>query len=77
MYLYGHAANEEYRSTVPQIRSGQYENLPEKVLESPLTLTDKCLSQILGNKCMCPLVPFRDTISLPLFRMSLMTHTVN
>ena len=31
MYLYGNAAREEYRSTVPQIRSGQYENLSEKV----------------------------------------------
>ena len=29
MYLYGYAASD--RNTVPEIRSGQYENLPEKV----------------------------------------------
>ena len=33
VYLYGHAAREEYRNTVPQIRIGQYEKLPEKVEE--------------------------------------------
>ncbi|XP_028395234.1 formimidoyltransferase-cyclodeaminase-like isoform X2 [Dendronephthya gigantea] len=31
VYLYGHASKKEYRNTVPQIRSGQYENLPEKL----------------------------------------------
>lgn len=31
VYLYGHASDQDHRKTVPQIRSGQYENLSEKV----------------------------------------------
>jgi len=31
VYLYGHAANEEHRTTVPQIRCGEYEGLPDKL----------------------------------------------
>ena len=31
VYLYGYAAHEDYRRSVPDIRSGQYENLPEKL----------------------------------------------
>lgn len=31
IFLYGAAATHEYRSTVPQIRSGQYESLADKV----------------------------------------------
>lgn len=31
MYLYGEAATEDHRKTVPQIRAGEYEGLPEKV----------------------------------------------
>ncbi|XP_046846404.1 formimidoyltransferase-cyclodeaminase-like [Xenia sp. Carnegie-2017] len=31
VYLYGYASREDYRKTVPQIRSGQYENLCEKL----------------------------------------------
>ncbi|ELU10690.1 hypothetical protein CAPTEDRAFT_151128 [Capitella teleta] len=34
VYLYGDAAKEEYRTTVPQLRAGEYESLPEK-LEKP------------------------------------------
>lgn len=30
-YLYGYASTQEYRSTVPQIRKGEYDGLPEKV----------------------------------------------
>jgi glutamate formiminotransferase len=36
VYLYGYAAREDYRRTVPEIRGGQYENLPEKVEFSKL-----------------------------------------
>ena len=32
VYLYGEAAVEDYRKTVPQIRSGEYEGLDEKVI---------------------------------------------
>ncbi len=31
VYLYGEAAEDEKRKTVPQIRAGEYESLPEKV----------------------------------------------
>ena len=31
MYMYGFAAKEDYRRAVPQIRSGEYEGLSEKV----------------------------------------------
>ena len=31
VYLYGEAATEEHRKTVPQIRLGEYEGLIEKV----------------------------------------------
>ena len=31
VYLYGEAATEDHRKTVPQIRLGEYEGLPEKV----------------------------------------------
>ena len=31
VYLYGFAAQEEYRKTVPQIREGEYEGLAKKV----------------------------------------------
>lgn len=31
MYLYGEAAREESRRTLPAIRAGEYEALPEKV----------------------------------------------
>jgi len=31
VYLYGFASKEAHRKTVPQIRSGEYEGLPEKV----------------------------------------------
>ena len=31
VYLYGYASDKEYRKTVPQIRSGEYEGLAEKV----------------------------------------------
>jgi glutamate formiminotransferase/formiminotetrahydrofolate cyclodeaminase len=33
VYLYGEAATEDYRKTVPQIRAGEYEGLPEKLLK--------------------------------------------
>lgn len=33
VYLYGNAADQDYRKTVPQIRSGQYENLSVKIKE--------------------------------------------
>jgi glutamate formiminotransferase len=31
VYLYGYAATQEHRKTLPQIRAGEYEGLPEKV----------------------------------------------
>ena len=31
VYLYGFAAKQDYRRSVPQIRSGEYEGLSEKV----------------------------------------------
>ena len=31
VYLYGEAAVATHRKTVPQIRAGEYEGLPEKV----------------------------------------------
>ncbi len=31
VYLYGEAAGEDFRRSVPQIRAGEYEGLPEKV----------------------------------------------
>lgn len=31
VYLYGEAAKEDYRTTVPQLRAGEYEGLPDKV----------------------------------------------
>lgn len=33
VYLYGEAATEEHRKTVPQIRLGEYEGLPEKLTQ--------------------------------------------
>ena len=36
VYLYGAAATDDYRKTVPQIRAGEYEGLQEKV--RPYTL---------------------------------------
>ncbi|UXI23180.1 transcription factor MafG [Sarcoptes scabiei] len=34
VYLYGYAALDDYRREVPQIRSGEYEGLPEKLKDS-------------------------------------------
>lgn len=31
VYLYGHASEKEHRKTLPQIRAGEYEDLPEKL----------------------------------------------
>lgn len=31
VFLYGHASTQDHRKTVPQIRSGEYESLEEKV----------------------------------------------
>ncbi|XP_054168271.1 formimidoyltransferase-cyclodeaminase-like [Oppia nitens] len=39
VYLYGYASNLDYRKTVPQIRSGEYEGLPQK-LTSPEWVPD-------------------------------------
>jgi len=34
VYLYGEAATEDHRKTVPQIRTGEYEGLPEKLKQA-------------------------------------------
>ena len=31
VYLYGEAATEDHRKTLPQVRAGEYEGLPDKV----------------------------------------------
>ena len=41
VYLYGEAATEEHRKTVPQIRAGEYEGLMEKVFCFVLTIHRK------------------------------------
>lgn len=33
VYLYGYAAQQDHRKTVPQIRSGEYEGIPEKITQ--------------------------------------------
>lgn len=33
VYLYGYAAQQDHRKTVPQIRSGEYEGIPEKIIQ--------------------------------------------
>ena len=39
VYLYGEASEDDERKSVPQIRSGEYEGLPEKV-SCPLLLVN-------------------------------------
>ena len=40
MYLYGEASTAEHRKSLPQVRSGEFEGLPEKVCEFQNVLTN-------------------------------------